>query len=356
MPPIMGAAAFIMTEFTGVSYAKIAAAAAIPAILYFTGVFTMVHLEAKKAGLKGLPREELPSAGKLLKEKWYLLTPIAGIVFFLVTGRTAMLAALYGIILTVAVSFISRDTRMSLRGILQGLEEGARSALGVAAACATAGILVGIITLTGLGLKMAHGIVELSGGNIYLTMLFTMIASLILGMGVPTTANYIIQATIAAPALVAAGVKVLAAHLFVFYFGIIADVTPPVALAAFAASGIAGSEPFRTGFEASKLAFAAYLVPYIFALSPSLVLIDVTPLEIIKALVTSIIGMIGVGAAIAGYLVRRCSYWERAVLFAGGVMLVDPGTLTDAIGIVVVSLVFLWQKVRAAKDALAGKA
>lgn len=355
MPPIMGAAAFIMTEFTGVSYAKIAAAAAIPAILYFTGVFTMVHLEAKKAGLKGLPREELPSAGKLLKEKWYLLTPIVGIVFFLVTGRTAMLAALYGIILTVAVSFISRDTRMSLVGILRGLEEGARSALGVAAACATAGILVGIITLTGLGLKMAHGIVELSGGNIYLTMLFTMIASLILGMGVPTTANYIIQATIAAPALVAAGVKVLAAHLFVFYFGIIADVTPPVALAAFAASGIAGSEPFRTGFEASKLAFAAYLVPYIFALSPSLVLIDVTPLEIIKALATSIIGMIGVGAAIAGYLVRRCSYWERAVLFAGGVMLVDPGTLTDAIGIVVVSLVFLWQKVKAAKDALAGK-
>ncbi|MFZ5648006.1 MAG: TRAP transporter permease [Bacillota bacterium] len=347
MPPIMGAAAFIMTEFTGLPYNKIAAAAAIPAILYFTGVFVMVHLEARRTGLRGMPKSELPSTSKLLKEKFYLLIPIVGIVYFLVAGFTAMKAAFFGILLTILVSFFSKDTRLTFKQFLQALEEGARGAVPVAAACATAGILVGIITLTGLGLKMANGIVNLSQGSIYLTMLFTMIASIILGMGVPTTANYIITATIAAPALVTMGVPVIAAHLFVFYFGIIADITPPVALAAFAASGIAGSEPLKTGFNASKLAFAAYLVPFIFATSPVLVLVNVTGPDIVKALITAFIGMVGIGGGLTGFLADKAGWWERVVLVAGGVMLVIPETKTDIIGIVLVILIYLlqWRRV-----------
>ncbi|GAB6174122.1 TRAP transporter permease [Paradesulfitobacterium aromaticivorans] len=349
MPPIMGAAAFIMTEFTGLPYIKIAAAATIPAILYFTGVFIMVHLEAKRTGLKGIPKSDLPRASQLLKEKWYLLLPIVGIVYFLTTGQTAMKAAFYGILLTILVSFVSKDTRMSFREFLEALDEGARSAVPVAVACATAGILVGVVTLTGVGLKVATGIVSLSHGSIYLTMFFTMIASLILGMGVPTTANYIIQATIAAPALMAVGVPVIAAHLFVFYFGILADVTPPVALAAFAASGISGAEPMKTGFNATKLAFAAYLVPYIFATAPALVLVNVTGLEIVKALITALIGMVGLAGGLSGYLVGPVKWWERIVLIVGGVMLVDPGTLTDIIGIVLVGLMLMLGRFRNAR-------
>ncbi|MEW6425561.1 MAG: TRAP transporter permease [Bacillota bacterium] len=352
MPPIMGAAAFIMSQFTGIPYIQIAAAAAIPAVLYFTGVFVMVHLEAKKTGLKGIAKEELPRVGKLLRQKWFLLIPIFGIVYFLVAGFTPMLAAFYGILLTVAVSFVSRDTRLTPLQIVQGLVEGARTAMPVAAACATAGIIVGIITLTGLGLKMSYGIVQLSGGQIYLTMLLTMVASIILGMGVPTTANYIIQATVAAPALVAVGVPLLAAHLFVFYFGIVADITPPVALAAFAASGIARSEPFRTGFEASKLAFAAYLCPYVFALSPVLVLINVTPLEIVRASATAVVGMVGIGAGVAGYLATRSRPWERLFLVAGGVLMVDPGSGSDLIGLAILAFVFLLQRRRLARETI----
>ncbi|MEW6661671.1 MAG: TRAP transporter permease [Bacillota bacterium] len=349
MPPIMGAAAFIMTEFTGLPYIKIAAAAAIPAILYFTGVFVMVHLEAKRTGLKGMPKEQLPNAGLLLKTKWYLLLPIVGIVVFLIKGFTPMKAAYYGILLTIGVSLISKDTRLNFRQLLQALEEGARGAVPVAAACATAGVLVGIITLTGLGLKMANGIIDLSQGSVYLTMMFTMVASIILGMGVPTTANYIIQATIAAPALMAVGVPLIAAHLFVFYFGIIADITPPVALAAFAASGISGSEPMKTGFNAFKLAFAAYLVPFIFATSPVLVLVDATAPAVIKAMITALIGMIGIGGGLTGYLLTNAKIWERLFLIVGGVLLVSPETVTDLVGVVLVGLGYALQFMRSSR-------
>jgi len=348
MPPIMGAAAFIMTEFTGLPYITIALAAAIPAVLYFTGIFIMVHLEAKKTGLKGLPREQLPNFWKLLKAKWFLSIPIIGIVYFLASGQTPMKAAFYGIILCVVVSSFSKETRMTIPQILETLEEGARSALPVVVACASAGIIVGVVTLTGLGLKFAHGIVELSRGNIYLTMLFTMIASILLGMGVPTTANYIIQATIAAPALITIGVPVIAAHLFVFYFGIIADITPPVALAAFAGSGIAGSNPLKTGIEASKLAFAAYLVPYIFATSPVLVLVDATLGKVIVAVLTAILGMIAIGGAISGYFFTYAKWWERPVLFMGGLLLAKPGWQSNGIGFVLMLIVlgFQWLRVR----------
>jgi TRAP transporter 4TM/12TM fusion protein len=359
MPPIMGAAAFIMVEFLNIPYGKIALSAAIPAVLYFTGIFITVHLEAKKAGLLGIPKERLPNWKLLLKKKWFLATPVAGIIYLLVKGYTPMLAAFYATILCVAASMVLKETRMSLKDVISALEEGAKSALPVVMACATAGIIVGIVTLTGLGMKMSGGLVKLAGGNIYLTMLFTMIGSLILGMGVPTTANYIIQATVSAPALVSLGVPPMAAHLFVFYFGIVADITPPVALAAFAGSGIAQSDPMKTGFEAFKLGFAAYLVPYIFALSPILVLVrpeGVTTMafifSVVLAIATALVGMVCIGASTTGYFVTNDKWYERILLFFAGVTLIHPGIQTDIFGSVVLAGVWLLQKSRVKKKAL----
>lgn len=353
MPPIMGAAAFVMTEFLNIPYGTIALAAIIPALLYFSGIFITVHFEALRTGLTGMPEDRMPNWKRLFVEKWFLLAPIIGIVVLLVRGFTPMLAALWAIILCIAASMILKETRMSLKDIITGLEEGARAALPVVASCATAGIIVGIITLTGLGMKMAGGIVALAGGNIYLTMIFTMCASLILGMGVPTTANYIIQATVSAPALVHLGIEPLAAHLFVFYFGIVADITPPVALAAFAGSGIAGSDPLKTGIEAFKLGFAAYLVPYIFALSPVLLLIRpegigtaVFGFITIKAIITALIGMVGIGGSTTGYLVTKGLWYERIALFIGGVSLINPGTQSDIIGIGLLAIVWFLQNQR----------
>jgi len=357
MPPIMGAAAFIMTEFINVPYVTIAIAACIPALLYFSGIFITVHLEAKKTGLEGIPKEKLPKWKDLFIKKWFLVTPIVGIIYLLVKGFTPMIAAYYAIILCIVAAMLSKDTRMSLREIIEGLAEGARSALPVVAACATAGIIVGIITLTGLGLKMAGGIVSLAQGNIYLTMVFTMLCSLILGMGVPTTANYIIQATVSAPALIHLGVEPLAAHLFVFYFGIVADITPPVALAAFAGSGIAGSDPLKTGVEAFKLGMAAYLVPYIFAMSPVLILVRpegvstfVFIILVIKAVITALLGMVGIGGSTTGYFVTRGRWYERILLFLAGISLIDPGTTTDIFGFSLLAIVWLLQKQRKRRE------
>lgn len=353
MPPVMGAAAFIMTEFTNLPYGTIALSASIPALLYFTGIFVMVHLEAKKQGLRGLSRSELPNPFKLIKEKWFLALPIVVIVTLLVQGKTPMRAALFAIISAILVSFIRKDTRMTLKEIVLGLDEGARSALPVVMACASAGIIVGVVTLTGLGVKFSTGILVLSGGNIFLAMGFTMIASIILGMGMPTTANYIVQATIAAPVLVELGVPVIAAHLFVFYFGIVADITPPVALAAFAGSGIAGSNPFKTGVEASKLAFSAYLVPYIFATNPELVLVDTTAINVISALGTALVGMYAIGGGVSGYLRCKSKVWERILLMTGGIMLVDPRMVTNIVGIVIVAMIIVIQTIRMRKKEIA---
>lgn len=357
MPPIMGAAAFVMSEFLNIPYGQIALAAAIPAILYFTGIFITVHLEALKTGLIGIPKEKLPDWKKELKQKWFLATPIAGIVYLLTRGYTPMMAAFIAVLLCIGVSFILKETRMSLWDIIKGLEEGARSAIPVVVACATAGIIVGVITLTGLGLKMSGGLLALAGGSLYLTMFLTMIGSIILGMGVPTTANYIIQATVSAPALMALGAAPIAAHLFVFYFGIVADITPPVALAAFAGAGIAGANPLKTGLEASKLGAAAYLVPYIFVMSPVLVLVrpeGVTTLFflflIAKALLTAIIGMAGIGGGTTGYFVTNGHWYERIILFIGGVCLIDPGTTSDILGFALLASIWFLQKQRVKKN------
>jgi TRAP transporter 4TM/12TM fusion protein len=346
MPPIMGAAAFVMSEFLNVPYYKIAAAAAIPALLYFTGIFFTVHLEALRTGLKGIPKENLPNWRQLIRTRWFLSIPIFGIVVVLALGFTAMKAALIGLGLTIIAGAITKEGRLGLAKIVEAVEDGSRSALPVAIACATAGIIVGVVTLSGLGLKMSGGLVELAGGNIYLTMFLTMIGSLVLGMGVPTTANYIIQATVSAPALVLVGVNPIAAHLFVFYFGIVADITPPVALAAFAGSGIANSNPLKTGFEATKLGIAAFLVPYVFALSPVLVLVNVTVISLTQALATALIGMLGIAAGTTGFLVARLAWYERVIIFLGGVFLIVPGTVTDISGLAAVVGIYLlkrWQ-------------
>lgn len=352
MPPIMGAAAFLMAEFIGIPYSQIAKAAIIPALLYFTGIFISVHLEAKKLGMRGMSKEELPKLSKVMLDRGYLFIPLVGIVYFLVEGSTPVKAALYGLGLAVATSYIRKSTRLSLKNILEALEQGAKSALGVSMACACAGLIVGTITLTGLGLKLGNGLVSLSGGNLLLTLVFTMITSLILGMGAPTTANYVITSTIAAPAIVMLEVPVLAAHMFTFYFGIIADITPPVALAAFAGSAIAKSNPLKTGIQASKLAIAAFIIPYMFVFNPAILLIDTTPMEIARMVVTSIIGMIGISTAMEAYLFTHVSKIERLFFLAGGLLLIDPGALTDIIGVVILAAAFIINKAKSRKVTL----
>lgn len=343
MPPIMGAAAFLMAEFVGVPYVSIAKAAIIPALLYYTGVMLCVHLEAKKMGLKGLSRQELPKVGKVLKERGHLAVPLIVIIYLLVSGYTPMRAALWAIFLTVLASMVRSSTRMSLRDIVKGLEDGARSALGVVIACATAGIIIGVVTKTGLGLKLGAVLIDLAGGQLLPTLFFTMITSIVLGMGVPTTANYVITSTIAAPTIIQLGVPVLAAHMFAFYFGIIADVTPPVALAAFAGAGIAKSDPLKTGVQASKLAIAAFLVPYIFVLSPALLMIDTTLPQILIMVATSVIGMIGVASAVSGYFLTHMHWVNRIIFLVGGLMMIDPDHITDLIGLSLLVLAYVIQ-------------
>ena len=349
MPPIMGAAAFLMAEMVGVPYIDIAKAATIPAVLYFTGIMIGVHLEAKKNGLKGIPRDQLPKIGRVILEKGHLALPLLAIIYLLISGYTPMRAALWAIALTIIASMVRSSTRMSFKDIIKGLAEGARSALGVIIACATAGIIIGVVTKTGLGLKLGSVLIDLAGGHLLPTLFFTMITSIILGMGVPTTANYIITATIAAPAIIQLGVPVLAAHLFTFYFGIIADITPPVALAAFAGSGIARSNPFMTGIAASKLAIAAFIIPYIFVLSPAILLIDVTLPKILMLLITSLIGMTAVSASVSGFFYTKTGAIDRIGFFIGGLLLIDPNVTTDIIGVFVLgsAMIIHWIKKRA---------
>ena len=343
MPPVMGAAAFLMAEFVGVPYIDIVKAAVIPALLYFTGVWLGVHFEAKRSNLKGLPREQLPKMSRLLVERGHLAIPLVVIVYLLVTGYTPMRAALVAIVLSIICSALRKSTRMKPIEIVRGLDKGARNVLSVLVACASAGIVIGVVTKTGVGLKLASGLLTLSGGMLLPTMFFTMITAIVLGMGVPTTANYVITSTIAAPAIIQMGVPVLAAHMFVFYFGIIADVTPPVALAAFAGPGISGGNPLRTGINASKLAIAAFIIPYMFVLSPVLLMIEGTALDLLLTTLTALIGMVALSSALIGYLADDCSTVERLVLIAGGLMMIKPGFLTDIAGFALFVVILLLQ-------------
>ncbi|SEJ27610.1 TRAP transporter, 4TM/12TM fusion protein [Bhargavaea ginsengi] len=351
MPPLMGAAAFIMMEYLGVPYTDIMAAAVIPAILYFAGIFIGTHYEAKRLGISGMPKEQLPIFKQLLLKNGYMLVPLVVIIGTILIGFTPQRAALYGILSAFLVSLIRKDTRMSLRGTVRVLEEGARVALPVIAAVATAGIIAGVVSMTGLGSKFAAGIIALASGSLILALIFTMIACIVLGMGLPTTANYVVTATIAAPALINDfGVAPIAAHMFVFYFGIVADITPPVCLAAYAGAGIARANPFKTGVTAVKLAIAAFIIPYIFVYNPMLVGVDTTLIGISIAILTALIGMAGVSSGLIGYFVGPSSWWERLLLVIGGLCLIDPDMITNIIGILVIAAIWAVQRKRESEN------
>lgn len=358
MPPVMGAAAFIMADFTGFQYIEIVKAAVIPAILYYIAVGTMVHLEACKIGLKGLPREQLPKISNILLKQGYLLFPLIAIVYMLVKQQPPMNAALAGIIVGVVValtaSLIKKDQSFTYKSILQAMESGAKGALGVACACACAGMIVGVVTLTGFGLKIAEVIVKIAQGRLIPTLVLTMIASIILGMGLPTTAKYIVLATMAVPAITKLGVNLMCAHLFILYFGVVADVTPPVALAAYAGAGIAGANSMKTGFQAFKLAIGAFIIPYIFCINPHLVLIDKVvgttiswlPLTAaIPNIITALIGTICLAACVEGYFFGKLRVWQRVILIVAALGLLDPKTLTDVIGLAALALIYVSQKI-----------
>lgn len=344
MPPIMGAAAFLMADYVAKPYSEIIVMAILPAILYFTGIFISVHLEAKKLGLRGVPRSELPRFGQLAK-KLYLLLPLV-ILIYLVSSNTKTIqtAAAIAIVAAVIVSLFNKGNRITPKRFLEALAAGGQGTISVAAACGIAGIIAGTITMTGLANVIINGIVALAGDQVIIALFLTMICCIVLGMGVPTTANYCIMAATCAPILVRMGVPLVAAHFFVFYFGIVADLTPPVALAAYAGAAIAQSNPMKTALQSTKLAIAAFIVPYAFALNPVMLFIDVTgPMQVVSIIITSLIGIFGVASALEGYIFVKMNPVQRVMAAAGGLLLIDPRVLTDIIGIALVAVVIGWQ-------------
>ena len=343
MPPIMGAAAFLMADFVGVPYSNIIVRAILPAVLYFTGIFISVHLEAKRLGLKGIPKEKLPKFGILIR-KIYLLLPLVMLVIW-VSGNmmTMQRAASFAILLTIAVGLVDSENRITPFKIFEALEAGGRGTITVGAACGVAGIISGTITMTGLANELINAIVNVAGDRLIIALVLTMLCCIVLGMGVPTTANYCIMAATCAPILIRMGVPVLAAHFFVFYFGIVADITPPVALAAYAGSAIAKSNPMKTAFNASRLAIAVFIVPYVFAYSPSMLLIETNALEVIQISLTSLIGIFGVSSGLEGYLFTKMNPIIRAVFVIGGLMLIVPSLMTDLIGLGLIAAACVFQ-------------
>lgn len=345
MPPIMGAAAFLMADYIGVPYSNIVVRAILPAVLYFAGVFITVHLEAKKEGLRGLTKEELPKLRPLLK-KVYLLIPLILLIYLVsITQRSIQYAAAIAIVAAIVVSFFNKENRITPKRIWEALAAGGQGMIAVAAACGVAGMIAGTITMTGLANMMINGIVTLAGDQVIIALFLTMLCCIILGMGVPTTANYCIMAATCAPILVRMGVPAIAAHFFVFYFGIVADLTPPVALAAYAGAAIAQANPMKTAITATKLAVGAFIVPYVFALNPALLLIDTTAVDVILMVVTSLIGIFAVSASLEGYLLHEMPWYQRIASLAGGLLLIYPGAVTDTVGIALVAFVVILQLV-----------
>lgn len=351
MPPIMGAAAFLMADFIGVPYSDVIGKAVLPAILYFFGIFITVHLEAKRLRLTGIPKDQLPSFFKLIR-KIYLLIPIIMLIVW-VSGNymTMQKAASLAIILSIIVGFINKDAKLTPGKILDALSSGGKSAITVGAACGVAGIISGAITMTGLANELINAIVSVAGDKLIIALVLTMLCCIVLGMGVPTTANYCIMAATTAPILIRMGVPIAAAHFFVFYFGIVADITPPVALAAYAGSAIAKSNPMKTAFTASRLAIAAFIVPYMFCLSPALLMIDTTAVEVVLISITAIIGIFGLASGLEGYCFTDMNKIIRILIVIGGLLLIYPGIATDGIGFVLVigSLAFQYLSSRTRK-------
>ena len=349
MPPVMGAGAFIMAQFLGVPYLQVAVAAIVPALLYYFAVMVQVHFEACRLGLKGLPKEQLPHLWKLLKDKGFLLLPLGAIIYLLLAGYTPLFAAFWGINVSVVLSWLKKETRLTPVRLMEAFEAGARGALSVACACACVGMVVGMGTLTGLALRIAGAIVTLAGGKLILTLFFTMCASILLGTGLPTTANFIVTSTMAAPALLQLGVPPIAAYMFVFYFGIAADLTPPVALAAYAGAGIAGDDPMKTGAVAFKLALAGFIVPYVYVYNPILLFVDATPVAMTQAVITALIGVFLLAMCTIGFYRAPMAWWARILALGGALGLLVPGTVSDAAGLFVLVFLFILQTAKAKK-------
>ena len=370
MPPIMGAAAFLMAEYMDLPYAQVAVKAILPAVLYFSGIFIAVHLEAKRLGLKGIPRTELPKWGYLLRNI-YLILPLVLLVWLVSSGaKTMATSAAYSILASFVIGFIHllatnirgmkgqsfgkilwETVKTSLLSAVDALAAGAKGAITVAVACAMAGMIAGCITVTGLASILINAIVSLAGNATIIGLVLTMVCCIVLGMGVPTTANYCIMASTCAPILIQLGFPVVAAHFFVFYFGIVADITPPVALAAYAGSAIAKSNPMKTGINATKLAIAAFIVPYIFAYNPSMLFVgNVTWYDVLLISITAMLGLFGIAAALNGHLFRKIPMVLRLALVAGGLGMMIPGLASDLIGLAVVGAIVVFQYISSKKQ------
>ncbi len=352
MPPIMGAAAFLMAEYMGIPYGQVALRAVLPAVLYFVGIYMSVHLEAKKLGLRGMSKDQLPKVKELLP-KIYLLAPLIILVILVSSNMyTMQFSATVAIGITILVGLINKDDRITVKKIIDALEAGGKGTISVAVACAMAGIVAGCITSTGLASQLITLIVNISGGNKLIALFLTMLCCIVLGMGVPTTATYCIMAATCAPILIspAIGIPRVCAHFFVFYFGIVADITPPVALAAYAGSAIAKAPPMRTAFTASRLAIAAFICPYIFCLNPVMLLEfegmsgGMAALTLVQVIITSLIGLFGVAAGLNGHLFKEINPIFRIIFIAAGLALMVPGTLTDIVGIGILVAMTLMQK------------
>ncbi|MBP1933875.1 TRAP transporter permease [Ammoniphilus resinae] len=343
MPPIMGTAAFIMAEFLGIPYSEVVIAAIIPAALYYVALWFMVHYEAMKSGLRGIPKDQLPDFKKLFVQRAHLLLPIFLLMYMLFDGYTPVYAAFYSIISTYVISFLRKDTRMDLKTLFQTLESGAKGAIGIVAATAVVGYIVGVVSLTGIGLQLANMILVASNGILFLTLFMTMVACIILGMGLPTSACYIVGATVAAPALTQLGIEPITAHMFVLYFACLSAITPPVALAAYAGAGISGSNPSKVGWIAFRLGITGFLVPFIFVYSPGLLLQNPNYLVVGWAIITAMVGVFALGTSVVGFWRDNLNMVERILLFAAAILMIKSGIKTDAAGIAILALVLFLQ-------------
>ncbi|MFZ7101978.1 MAG: TRAP transporter permease [Peptococcaceae bacterium] len=348
MPPIMASSAFIMAEILGISYLQVIAAALIPALLYYLALWVMLDLEARKLGLKGLPKDQIPSLKEVLLLRGHLVFPLGLVIYLLISGRTPLFAGFWGIISTILVSSIRRDTRMSFAKILIALRGGAAASLAPAIACATVGIIVGVSSMTGLGTMMATNIIDISGGNLMIALVMTMLASIVLGMGLPTAACYITAATVAAPALMRMDVIPIAAHLFVLYYAVLSNLTPPVALASFTAAGIADAPPNKVAITGLKLGLAGFIVPMMFVYSPIL-LLQVNPLPLVKLLemaVTAVVGIIALGAAMEKYFLLKLNIFEQLLFLVTAILMIKPGLTTDLAGVLLLVITITSQMIR----------
>ncbi len=351
MPPVLGAAAFIIADSLGVSYLKVLSAAVVPAILYFWGIWCCLSLEAAKMGLQGLPKESLPKLKDVLFKSGYKAIPLVGIIYFLVRGYNPLYAGCWGIVLSVLLSFVRKEDRLDLKSFVATLEEGSKSALSVAIACVIVGVVIGMMGATGIALKVGDVILGFTRGNLLLTLIATMLLSMVLGMGMPTTASYVMASAVAAPALILLGGKAIDVHFFVFFYAVLSSVTPPVCVGAYTAAGIAGSDPNKTAFASIKLALAGFIVPFVFIYSPDIMLTNVTSWPVtLFAIFTACAGVYGLAIATEGFIVRPVPLWGRALALIGAISLIVPGILSDTVGFSLLSFVAFYN-LKIQKDA-----